>query len=242
LELDRHARWLDERIAQLTADGFSRVDVPTSSADGSLSADGAIWVDEVRFLHDPVQGKGSSAGVGSELLRLLQDARESVVVESPYLIPTRSLRRGLAAALDRGVRVRILTNSLATTDNLWAQAGYVGMRQRLATMGVELWEYDGPGSIHTKAGVMDRQTAIVGSFNLDPRSANLNTEVVAVVHSQPVAFEVAEFLDLHLAQAHRIDSRGWPEGSDEPFPGVPRGKILRLRLLLPFAPLIRSQL
>ena len=132
----------------------------------------------------------------------------SVIVESPYLIPTRKLRRGLAGVLARGVRVQILTNSLATTDNLWAQAGYVGMRKRLVRMGIELWEYEGPESIHTKAGVLDRKTSIVGSFNLDPRSANLNTEVAVVLDSTPLALEVENFLDSHLERAHRIDTRG----------------------------------
>jgi phosphatidylserine/phosphatidylglycerophosphate/cardiolipin synthase-like enzyme len=235
VELDRHSAWLEQRIEGLG--GLESTATETTSTERA-----AIWVKRADFLHDPARGKGSGPGVGGELLRLLQEAQESVIVESPYLIPTRKLRRALAGVLGRGVRVQILTNSLTTTDNLWAQAGYVGMRKRLVRMGVELWEYEGPESIHTKAGVLDRQTTIVGSFNLDPRSANLNTEVVVVLKAIPLALEVGTLLDSHLERAHRIDTRGWPEGSDEPFPGVPGSKIRRLRLLRLLAPFIRGQL
>ncbi len=201
-----------------------------------------VPVETVRFLHDPPRGKGSGAGVGSSLLELLDQARESALLESPYLIPTRELRDGLAAAIARGVHVRIVTNSLATTDNLWAQAGYVGLRERLVAMGIELWEYAGPELIHTKAGVLDGRTVIVGSFNLDPRSAWLNTEVAVALDSEPLAREVGAFLGGHLQHSRRIGARGWPEGADGPFPGVSRGKICRLRMLQLLAPFIRSQL
>jgi cardiolipin synthase C len=237
-ELDRHAAWLAERVLRAVAERWVH---PQGSPAGGAAGPAAA-VGEVRFLHDPPGGKGSAPGVGRALLEVLAAARESVVLESAYLIPTRELRAGLAAAIARGVSVRILTNSLATTDNLWAQAGYAGKRRRLVRMGVELWEYSGPESIHTKAGVIDGRTVVVGSFNLDPRSARLNTEVAVVLESEPLAAEVRAFLDEHLERARRIDGRGWPEGADGPYPGVPRRKVCRLRLLRLLAPLIRSQL
>lgn len=232
-ELDRHGAWLRQRIVE-TLNGV---------AQGSLGSSARrTEVDGARFVHDPPGGKGSGPGVGSELLELLANARESVIIESPYLIPTRELHDALRAAVDRGVEVLILTNSLRTTDNLWAQAGYAVVRKRLARMGVDVWEYEGPESVHTKAGVVDGETAIVGSFNLDPRSAYLNTEVAVVLESEPVARELEDLLEEHLTRSHSIDERGWPEGADEPYPDVPRGKVWRLRLLRLLAPLIRSQL
>lgn len=233
-ELDRHAEWLERWVRASLADRGGLT--PGSRAALAAIAD-RVEVGEVRFLHDPPAGKGESPGVGTGLLRLLEGAKESVVVESAYPIPTHELRRGLVAALERGVSVRILTNSLATTDNLWAQAGSVGARRRLVRMGVELWEYEGPQSIHTKAGVVDGRTVAVASFNLDPRSARLNREVAAVLESETLARRLRTLLDGHLARAHRIDRRGRPEGADGPFPGVPATKVHRLRQLL--TPLIR---
>jgi len=229
-ELDRHSAWLRERIEAALAQPGATPRPPRTHVDGA------------RFVHDPPRGKGSGPGVGSELLGLLDSARGSVIIESPYLIPTRELNEALRAAIARGVDVRILTNSLRTTDNLFAQAGYAVVRKRLARMGVEVWEYEGPESVHTKAGVIDGRTVIVGSFNLDPRSAYLNTEVALVLDSEPMAGKLLDLLGDHLSRSHPIDERGWPEGADEPYPDVPRRKVWRLRLLRLLAPFIRSQL
>jgi putative cardiolipin synthase len=180
--------------------------------------------------------------VGSELRELLGTARESVTIESPYLVPTRALRKGLRQALVRGVHVRILTNGLRATDNLWPQAGYAGHKTDLVRSGVELWEYQGPECLHTKAAVIDGETVIVGSYNLDPRSERLNSELALVVRGRPLAGEMRRLMDGHLERSARIDARGFPAGAGEAYPGIPRAKVWKLRLLRLLAPLIRGQL
>jgi putative cardiolipin synthase len=131
---------------------------------------------------------------------------------------------------------------MSTTDNLWPQAGYVGHRKPLVRQGVELWEYQGPESLHSKAAVIDGETAIVGSFNLDPRSERLNTELAVVMRENEIADSLLETMDEHLTRAVRIDERGWPEGATEPYPGVPRKKVVKLRLYRLLTPFIRKQL
>ncbi len=227
--LDRHKAWLDARIEEARNDAHR--------APAALAEVGAV-----RFLHDPVGRKGRERGVGHELRDLLDAARESVLIESPYLVPSRAFRKSLRSALARGVRVRILTNSLATTDNLFPQAGYVGHKKDLVASGVELWEYLGPECLHAKTAVIDGETVVAGSYNLDPRSERLNTELALVARDRSVAAELRQTLDEHLARATRIDARGFPEGADEPYPGIPRGKVLKLRLLRLLTPFIRKQL
>lgn len=228
-ELDRHKAWLDARVDQARQD-------PERAAPTLVEA-GAV-----RFLHDPVEGGVATRKVGSELRELLDAARESVIIESPYLVPTAALRESVRRAVARQVRVRILTNSPGSTDNLLPQAAYVGERPALVRSGVELWEYQGPECLHAKAAVIDGEVVIVGSYNLDPRSQNLNREVALVVRDRDVAADLLQRMDAHLDNARRIDKRGWPEGSDEPYPGVPQGTIWKLRLLRLIAPLVRGQL
>ncbi|MEO6195168.1 MAG: phosphatidylserine/phosphatidylglycerophosphate/cardiolipin synthase family protein [Thermoanaerobaculia bacterium] len=227
--LDGHKAWLDARIEEARND--------PGRAPATLAETGPV-----RFLHDPVNRKDRVRKVGSELRDLLGSARESAVIESPYLVPSRAFRAALRQALDRGVRVRILTNSLAATDNLWPQVGYVGHKTDLVRSGVELWEYQGPECLHAKAAVIDGETVIVGSYNLDPRSETLNTELALVVRNGPLATEMRSLMDGHLEKSARIDARGFPAGFTERYPGVPRWKVWKLRLLRLLAPLVRGQL
>lgn len=227
--LDGHMAWLAERIAGARADPERRP--PRFDEVGA-----------VRFLHDPIGDRKAAQGVAHELRDLLGAARESALIESPYLIPSRALRRSLLDAVARGVKVRILTNSLSTTDNLWAQAGYVGHRRDLVASGIELWEYAGPEALHAKAAVIDRRTVVVGSYNLDPRSERLNSELALVADDRVLAARLLAVFDRHLDSAWRIDARGWPQGADGPFPGVSRAKICQLRLMRLTVPFIKGQL
>jgi putative cardiolipin synthase len=227
-ELDRRQEWLDERIREARAAAGPGLEEP-------------VAVERVRFLHDPVSHK-RRGDVAHELRALVESARESVLIESPYLVPSRAFRRLLRQARDRGLRVRILTNSLGTTDNLWPQAGYVGRKKWLVRNGVELWEYRGPECLHTKAAVIDGERSVVGSFNLDPRSELLNSEVAVVIESRRAAEILRRAMDRNLERAWRIDARGMPEGAGERYPGVPRSKVCKLRLLRLLAPFIEKQL
>jgi putative cardiolipin synthase len=120
------------------------------------------------------------------------------------------------------VRQRLLTNSLATNDVLAVHAAYAKSRRELLENGVELYELrpDAPdvrqgwsllagrsrASVHTKAIVADRKTVVIGSFNLDPRSIALNTEIVIIVESTELAERVLDYLDqgVSLENSYRV--------------------------------------
>jgi phosphatidylserine/phosphatidylglycerophosphate/cardiolipin synthase-like enzyme len=227
-KLDGYQTWLDERIRAARAAAGPVLEEP-------------VVVEKVRFLHDPVSHK-RRGDVAHELGSLIDSARESVIIESPYLVPSRAFRRVLERAQERGLHVRILTNSLATTDNLWPQAGYVGHKTWLVRTGVELWEYKGPECLHTKAAVIDGETVVVGSFNLDPRSERLNSEVAVIIEGRQAAETLRRTMDVHLERAWKIDERGIPEGETDRYPGIPRSKICKLRLFRLLAPFIEKQL
>ena len=179
-------------------------------------------VEKVAYISDaPGKNEGGWTGGGiatDALVDLVRGADKSVTIQTPYLVTT-ELGLGLFAEAEaRGVEVRILTNSLAVTDNLAAFAGYRAGRESLLRVGVDLYELKprarlradvmrGPSRIkrrstlalHAKSMVVDGQIAVVGSFNLDPRSANLNTESVAILHSAPVALQLQERMEIEMA-------------------------------------------
>jgi len=143
------------------------------------------------------------------LVELTHDAQKEFLVVSPYFVPHDAGVKALAQLTQRGVRVAILTNSLAATDAVAVQAGYSPYRVPLLQHGVELYEFKpdqrrarltvagsrSRASLHAKAYVIDRKILVIGSMNLDPRSAHLNTELALVIHSPALAAEVAGTFD-----------------------------------------------
>lgn len=172
-----------------------------------------VWTDSLFFVSD-VPGKNdgkkglSGGGVCTDtLMNLIKRAKHSIDIQSPYLITTETGRALFREAIKRGVKVRILTNSLASTDNLEAFSGYQRDRKKLLETGVLIYEFKPDAEerrkvmtgalqekmnftpifgLHAKSMVIDGKITVIGTFNLDPRSANLNTECVAIIHSSKI--------------------------------------------------------
>ena len=147
---------------------------------------------------------------------LWRSARSEVLVESAYLVPLRAGADLIAERARAGVRVALLTNSLASTDVVPVHAGYAKRRRELLAAGVELYEFQadarqrpgerryfrrmsGGAALHSKVMVIDRSMTWVGSFNIDPRSALLNTELAVLVKSPALAAATAALVEADLA-------------------------------------------
>ena len=141
-----------------------------------------------------------------------QQAREEVLAATAYFVPGRKGASDLIRLRRRGVQVRILTNSLASNDVPTVHAGYTRYRRALLRAGVELYEYQRFGNrplhhhgasrcnaLHAKTLVIDRRLAWIGSFNLDPRSSRLNTEMAVLLESESLARELARRMERDLA-------------------------------------------
>lgn len=148
----------------------------------------------------------------------MQALREELIIFSPYFVPGKEGVATLRSARDRGVRVRILTNSLASNDAAIVHAGYLKFRKALLRAGVELYELNSvltaeqrkakkglsgssSASLHAKSFVLDRQSVFVGSLNLDPRAVYFNTEMGVVLRSPEMAGHMARFFDERIEGA-----------------------------------------
>ena len=183
-----------------------------------------VWLEDVQFVSD-VPGKNSSTGLSGggvstdTLISLIKKAKTSIDIQSPYLVTSDLGKKLFKEAVDRGVTVRILTNSMASTDNMEAFSGYQRDRKKLLQTGVKIFEFRPDAKerfevmtgalqeklnytpifgLHAKSMVIDGKITVIGTFNLDPRSANLNTECVTVIRSNKVANEVLRGMELEF--------------------------------------------
>ncbi len=210
-----------------------------------------LTADKIQIIADPPGkrlGRRRPPGVLGAIRNTLGGAQKRVILVSPYFVPGRRGSRLLINLLRRGVAVSILTNSLAATDVLAVHGGYARYRRRLLKAGVELHELkrggqegksmfgSGGASLHTKAFVVDVAVMFVGSFNLDPRSANLNTEMGAVIEDLTLADQLREehrrLTDperswLVKLESHRLTWRGHVEGHMRKLHNEPGTTLLR---------------
>jgi len=147
----------------------------------------------------------ASTHLSEHLRPIVMSATRSLKIVNPYFIPNSDMIKNIKTLRDRGVEISILTNSLATNDGIPVYSAYSRYQKELISLGVHLYELNPHSfsyiykdqkyrrgsiprsSLHAKSMIIDDETFIIGSSNLDPRSIKLNTEVVAVIHSKELA-------------------------------------------------------
>lgn len=222
----------------------------------------AMSWEDVAFISDiPGKNSGESGLQGGgestrALIHALEGAKKSVLIQSPYLILPQGGIELFEQLVARGVSIRISTNSLASTDNIPAFSGYYKQRDELLEAGVELFEFKPePGiqaelleryprlaekkpifALHAKSMVIDGNIIYIGTFNLDPRSANLNTEVGVLVQSEALGRQLTQSIERDI-----LPENSWQSTLDfNPDSEVGMGKRLHLFFdnLLPMEPIL----
>jgi putative cardiolipin synthase len=180
-----------------------------------LSANASwVWARAAVVYDSPQKNKVQDGDEPGRLLRhrlgkRVEEARSELLIVSPYLVPGDAGVKFLAKLRERGLQVRILTNSLASTDMPVVHSAYQKYRIPLLDSGVELYEVRpilgqpvvrgdklkspsaGQFALHAKVFVFDRKRVFVGSMNLDQRSLHVNTEVGVIIDSPDLARQVA---------------------------------------------------
>ena len=182
-----------------------------------------VWAPTRLVSDDPAKGLRDVPAhrtTTSQMLEAVGDPQRRLSLISPYFVPTRGGVEGLAALERRGVSVRVLTNSLDATDVAMVHAGYAKRRKALLAAGVELSELrrlsederarrraappDAPigagATLHVKAVAVDGERIFVGSYNFDPRSALLNTEMGLVIESPLLAEALDRVFEAELRE------------------------------------------
>jgi putative cardiolipin synthase len=228
---------LEKLRADLLESNQDVLDTPYAEAvkgkiDEYLNTDGSLFRRApYRLLVDPPDKgiKGATTpeqSIMTPIGEAVAGADSEVALISPYFVPRRRGSRQLAELRQRGVEVTVVTNSLAANNQFLVHGGYAPCRKPLLRGGVRLFEVRPdahiPGTefvnasgakatLHTKAFLVDRRDVFIGSFNFDPRSANINTEIGVLISDPVLAAMIAERMDRLLpTEAYEVvlDERG----------------------------------
>ena len=198
--------------------------------------DNLVWTQVLFISDDPgknsgAQGLGGGGRTTSQLADALRQAQKQVTIQSPYLVMPEGGLGLFSELIARGVKVRISTNSLLSTDNLQAFSGYSKQRETLLQAGIDIYEFKPQPAIqqelidryqqlkrqmpvfaiHAKTLVIDSQHLYIGTFNLDPRSANLNTEVGVIIDNHQLAREVEAQIEQDMQPTN-----SWNSATEQP--------------------------
>jgi cardiolipin synthase C len=186
-----------------------------------------IWAPAQLLADKPDKAETSKSTVLAELRADLgKSLSKEMLIEAAYFLPV-STTDMLCRLVARGVHVKVLTNSLESTDEPATFASYSDYRAALLKCGIELHElrraanfvrqwkwltFSSKAQLHTKTYVFDRSKVMIGSFNFDPRSANLNTEDALLVDSPALAAKVVAFTENGMKQSNsyqvKLESNG----------------------------------
>ncbi|WP_408099161.1 phospholipase D-like domain-containing protein [Peredibacter sp. HCB2-198] len=207
----------------------------------------AYVIDDVKFMSHGAEGlvTKETAYLNEDLLKAVANAKEDVNIISPYLMPTPNLMKVFKDLRSRNVRIRIITNSMNSTDNLFAQAGYRELKPQLIAMGLEIYEYNGPDTIHAKTAVVDNRVVLIGTYNIDPRSAFINREIGVIINDQEntgLASDLTHIIQGFREKSTLVGKDGLPHNQDIEMKGVSKKKRAALKVISKLLPLIRNQL
>ncbi len=162
-------------------------------------------------VYDKLEEEVISQRMATELPEFTKTAQKEVLINNAYLIPDEEMLVSASKLVQRGVKFRVITNSLASQDVPAVNSHYGPSRKPILETGIDLYELrpdaeiktevdtapvvSGFVGLHTKAAVVDRSRVFIGSFNLDPRSRNINTEMGILIESPELGEELAERIE-----------------------------------------------
>ncbi|NNE00309.1 MAG: phosphatidylserine/phosphatidylglycerophosphate/cardiolipin synthase family protein [Pirellulaceae bacterium] len=158
---------------------------------------------KICLLHDCTSDK-SEDRVQRGIVGMIDRARCHLLIESPYPAFDRPVRQAISRARARDVRVTILTNSLNSTDQLNVYAAYQNQKRGLLREGVQLREYCGDDILHAKTMIADNSCWMLGSYNFDARSDNLNLELCLISNDPKGAIQVRNSIQSRLQKSRAI--------------------------------------
>lgn len=159
---------------------------------------------KVTFIHNPIQRFNKEPWAWYDLTNLMKNSKQSLVIQSPYVIPTKPMLPYIDSLQVPPEKTTILTNSIASTANVMAYSGHIKHINGMVKKGINVMEYQGPDSIHAKTFIFDDRLSAIGAFNVDSRSAFLNTESMVVIDSVEFTKNLEKEMDQYFKKSLKV--------------------------------------
>lgn len=156
---------------------------------------------KITLLNNPTDLYAKEPIVFYGLMQLAQNAKQEVKIHTPYIICNEEMYDGLKQCADK---TTIMTNSAENNGNLFGSIDYLQHKKDILETGVTIKEYEGGVSYHGKSMTIDDDIAIVGSFNLDMRSAYIDTELMLVIQSKDVCRQLRSSMEAYEKKAATV--------------------------------------
>ena len=228
-----HSAGADARLAETIAAAGSRLAAfPARPTDWTAFFNGLLGTfaaGQATLFHDSADAARPNGRLSQRLKDLVSSAQREVLISSPYFIPDAEFVERIRALSARGVRVAIVTNSLASNNHVVAHTGYKHWRSDVLRAGAELYELRVDAAVrgeyataptlakavglHAKAIVVDGHLTFVGSPNIDPRSLEINTEIGVATDSEAYGRRVGALVERDMAPENAWRVAIEPDGS-----------------------------
>jgi len=248
-ELDDPAAELAALHERLKQSRQNMIDSKYAEAVGSkvlvyVDSDNSLyeWAPYQLVVDSPDKGIKSKAkeadSITTPLIESLRSAERNLIILSPYFVPMKAGIQALSEIQKSGVDITIITNSLAANNQFTVHGGYAPSRKPLLEAGVKIYEVrpdaeiagtefvnagGAKATLHTKAFIVDDKEVFIGSFNFDPRSANINTELGVIIRDPELALVFAALIEdklrtqtyeVFLNEKGKVRWRGFHDGQE----------------------------
>jgi phosphatidylserine/phosphatidylglycerophosphate/cardiolipin synthase-like enzyme len=175
--------------------------------------------------------------ITTAVINAMDACKEEIIIQNPYVVMTKRARAAIVRASRRGVKIIILSNSPDSSDSLLTQAMFVIDWKELLrdAPNCEIWAMKGPNKLHAKTFIFDKKISIVGTYNMDPMSEQINSEVVAMINDEDFSLIHRDSIMTRLENAWKyeikINSKGQIEEAFGPDSHADKSALRKVKLL-----------
>ena len=166
-------------------------------------------VNRISFLSNPNQATNKEPQLWRSICEIAQSG-EHTIIQTPYIICSKEMYSSLSALTNAGKQVQIITNAVEAGANPWGCTDYLNQKKNILKNGAEVFEYIGEHSLHAKAVLVDDRYSLVGSFNMDMRSAYLDTECMLLIDSPEINAYLKQEIEEDMTESNHV----LPDGTE----------------------------